>query len=139
MQSLIKEYKMRTDYFKDFYHNVKSYTDFDQNKAYDEFMLRKADDDQNGTKDAVGRTSSVDLIERVRSKEDLNLIEKHQQIQPVLLKNDNNIRKTQTTKSPEKIAAKLPIPVPAVQSYVHDDNCSRQAAQAAVVQSFRAS
>jgi len=33
---------MRTDYFKDFYHNVKTYTNFDSNKAYDDFLHRKA-------------------------------------------------------------------------------------------------
>lgn len=57
MQGLVRQYQTRTDFFKDFYHNVKSYSNFDSAKAYDEFLQRKAEVDQR-RKEAVERTSS---------------------------------------------------------------------------------
>lgn len=45
MQGLMKEYQTRTDFFKDFYQNVQSYSNFDADKAYDDFLQRKAEAD----------------------------------------------------------------------------------------------
>lgn len=44
-QDIQNEYKARTEFFRDFYHSVKSYQQFDHQKSYQEFLERKKEEE----------------------------------------------------------------------------------------------